>query len=501
MSGRTGPGPDVTLVVPCYNEQARFDEFGQRLVDFVAGLPAGSELVFVDDGSHDETSARVETLIAGNPGQPVRLVRRPHEGKGAAVAAGLRAGHATLAAFCDLDLSTPLDQLERILHTATRAAVLAVGSRDLAASTLVRPEGRVREALGRTYNRLLQATLTPGIVDTQCGAKAASRAVWDRILPACHETGYAWDAEAIAVARALHIPVQEVPIAWRHDERSKVRVIRDGVAMVRATSRIRRNVSRVRSRVSRPATGEVFDAVNAELLRQSDTEHWWFRSKAALVATAQRRVPRGSTAGWLADLGAGSGGVTSMLGWDPNRLLVVEGNKALVDQARNRHGLNAVRGEVDHLPVAAGTVDVVCLLDVLEHLVDPQTTLREAARVLGPGGQLVVNVPAHPSLWSPADEFLGHVRRYTRPALRREVEAAGFQPCILTHVFSWLVPPVWLTRRVTRSPSPELGLERTSPTIDRLAMALTLVERSLIGRVTIPFGTSILCVARRPPPT
>ena len=94
------------------------------------------------------------------------------------------------------------------------------------------------------YNRLLQATITPGIVDTQCGAKFAATELWQRIIPECREDGYAWDAEVIAVARALMIPVREVPIEWRHDDRSKVHVLRDGAAMVAATGRIWRNVQR-----------------------------------------------------------------------------------------------------------------------------------------------------------------------------------------------------------------------------------------------------------------
>jgi dolichyl-phosphate beta-glucosyltransferase len=495
----SAPGslPAFTLVVPCFNEAGRFDEFGQPLVDFAAGLAAGSELVFVDDGSHDATTELAAGLLARNPGRAVRILRRAHEGKGAAVAAGLRAGNAPYAAFCDLDLSTPLDQLERVMRAATRAAVLAIGSRDLAASVLLRPEGPIREALGRTYNRLVQATLAPGIVDTQCGAKAAARSVWDRILPECREQGYAWDTEAVAVARAVHIPVQEIPIEWHHDERSKVRMIRDGTAMVWATGRIRRNVRRLQSAVTAPAADGAFDGANAELRGASDAEHWWFRSRAALVATALRRAARPTgPSGWLADLGAGSGATTTMLGWDPNRVVVVDGDKARVDHARNCHGLNALRGELDQLPLAAGRIGVVCFLDVLEHLADPQAALREAARVLEPGGQLVVNVPAHPLLWSQADEFLGHRRRYTWAVLRQELEAAGFDPRIHTHVFSWLVAPVWLTSRVTSTRRPELGLQPTSPTIDRLAMALTFLERSLVGRIPIPWGTSILCVAR-----
>lgn len=487
------------LVVPLYNEQPRFEEFGQQLVDFIARYPSGSELLFVDDGSTDATARLVQELIAKNPGWAVGLLRRPHEGKGGTVAAGLGELHAQVLGFCDLDLSTPLDQLERVLHVAVRADVLAVGSRDLAASRLTRPEGRVREALGRLYNRLLQATVTPGVVDTQCGAKVAAREIWEAILAHCIERGYAWDAETIAVARSLDIPVQEVPIDWRHDERSKVRVVRDGTAMVLATRRIYRNARQVASTARRSRAAEVFDEANAELLMRSDTDHWWFRSKAALVSTAMRRAGgRFGPSGWLVDTGAGSGGVTAMLGWDPNRLAIVEGNEMLVGRAVVRHGLTGIRGDVDELPLADHSVEVMCFLDVLEHLVEPQRALYEAARVLVPGGRVVVNVPAHRWLWSEADEVLGHVRRYTRAELRQQLADTGFRPELLTHVFSWLVGPVLLKRRLTVGSGPELGLDQSSASLDRVAMVLTWVERTLLGRVTSPLGTSILCVAVKP---
>ena len=509
----------LALVVPLFDEAARFEEYGQPLVEWVRSQSAGSELVFVDDGSRDGTATLVEALIAGNPDVAVRLLRRPHEGKGAAVAAGLASTSAPLAGFCDADLATPLDQLERIVRVATRGHTLAIGSRDLATSKLLHPEGRVREALGRTYNRLLQATITPGVVDTQCGAKVATREVWDRILPHCSERGFAWDAEAIAVAGALGIEVQEVPIEWRHDERSRVHLVRDGAAMVLATRRIWRTARRVRqgapavpvtstadADLGPPAaptssgapSGEVFDDRNAGLLMAADREHWWFRSKAAFIATALRRTDPGHVGqGWLVDAGAGAGGVTALLGWAPERVAVLEGNAALVAQARRAHGLAGVQAEVGSLPVSDRSAEVVCLLDVIEHLVDPLPALREAARVLCPGGRLVVNVPAHTWLWSAADESLGHIRRYTRASLRAELAEAGLEPALLSHVFSWLVLPVWVTRRMASGGDAELGLDRTSFVIDRAAMVLTALERALLGRVSTPLGTSVLCVARR----
>ena len=486
----------LALVVPVFDEEDRFPEFGTLLADFVTGLAPGSELVFVDDGSRDRTPDLVEELIAGRPDAPLRLLRRPHEGKGAAVSAGIRSTTTPLAAFCDLDLSTPLDQLTKVVAAAAAAPVLAIGSRDLTASTLLEREGRVREALGRTYNRLLQATVTPGVVDTQCGAKAAGRDVWDRLLAHCRQRGFAWDAELVAVALAVGIGVREVPIEWRHDDRSKIRVGRDGIAMVVETGRIWSSARRAAATAVVSGASGVFEGQQADELIDADRTHWWFRGKAALVATALART--GGGRGFLADIGAGAGGVTAMIGWDAEQVVVLEAGEALVHHARHGNGMPAVRSAVAPVPLADASVDVVCLLDVIEHLPDPSAALAEAARVLRPDGRLVVNVPAHAWLWSSADVHLGHHRRYTRRLLVDQLDRAGFAPQLIGHVFAWLVPPVWIERRLRRGGEPALGLDRSGFLIDRAAMVLTTIERLLLGRVSVPVGTSLLCVATRP---
>lgn len=462
----------VGLVVPLYQEADRFEEYGPQLLDFLRRLPDGSELVFVDDGSTDGTAELVAGVLEAQAVR-ARLIRRPHRGKGAAVAAGLAATDAPIAAFCDLDLSTPLDQLALVLRAADRADVLAIGSRDLSTSVVERPESRLRETLGRAYNRLLQATLTPGIVDTQCGAKAAARGVWRAVLPLVGEKAFAWDAEVVAVAVALGIPVQEVPVIWRHDDRSKVRVGRDGLRMVAATPRIWRR--------ARHARGD----------RPLEERHWWFRSKAALVATAIRRTGGGS--GILVDLGGGGGGVTVRLGWDPGSCVVVERDAHRASAARHRHGVPAVRGDAAAVPLRTGAAAVVCLLDVVEHVEDPAAAVAAAAELLGPGGRLVVTVPAHRWLWSAADVRLGHLRRYDRAGVEQLVGGAGLDPVVLTHVFSWLLPPLAIGRRLLGRD----GLGAAATPIDRAALVLTALERLLVGRVSLPLGSSVLCVAVR----
>jgi dolichyl-phosphate beta-glucosyltransferase len=503
--------PSLSLVVPVYNERERFVEHAKELLEFLRGFPVGSELLVVDDGSEDGTPELVEAFLADDARVRAKLLRRPHEGKGAAVRAGLQAATAEVAGFCDVDLSTPLDQLELLVEAASMSPVLAIGSRDVAGSDLVKPQSRLREALGKSFNRVLQATLAPGLADTQCGAKMAPTSVWERILPWSTEPHLAWDVEIIAIARRLGISVQEVGVRWVDDRRSRINVGRDGVAMLAALPRIARNARSVSAPAMTPAAAAVgaatagpgpsgvFDDRQAATLLESDGDHWWFRSKAAFVTGALRRhAPPGCRDGRLVDLGAGAGGVTAQLGWTPSRLVAVEGSPTLVQGARDAHALLAVAGTGERVPLRDGTAAVVCLLDVLEHLEDPAETLREAARLLEPGGRLVVTVPAHAWLWSGADELLGHVRRYTRPLLRQHLAEAGFTPVHLTHVFSWLVAPVWLRRRLTRGDGQaQLGLDQSSAVLDAIAFVLTRLELRLAGRVSLPAGTSVLCVAAR----
>ncbi|HEY7133727.1 MAG TPA: bifunctional glycosyltransferase/class I SAM-dependent methyltransferase [Acidimicrobiia bacterium] len=497
-----------TLVVPVYNEGHRLDQYAGELLDYATRLPWGSRLVFVDDGSTDDTAERLDKLIA-NSGASATVARRAHAGKGAAVRAGLLHAETEVAGFCDLDLSTPLSSFDRVRRAAERAPVVAIGSRDAMGSSISRSQSAVRELLGRTYNRAVQLAFTPGVVDTQCGAKAARRDVWRTVLEWSVEDGFAWDVEVVAIARAIGVPVQEVAIDWAHHDGTKIHVARDGTRMLVALGRIGHQVGSARTTaatavapsVEAPEVGTtaeygVFTDRNAEALAAADVTHWWFRSKAALVTSVLRRAepPRGP----LVDLGAGSGGVTAALGWPLEESIVVEGSEALVDVARTRYALGAARGELNAVPVAGARASVVCLLDVIEHLRDPQPALREAHRLLGSDGVLAVTVPAHPRLWSAADDALGHVRRYTRRTLTAELERAGFSVELCTHVFSWLFVPVWVRRRVRSTGRAELGLDVASPVVDRAALVLTAVERVLVSRlgVRLPFGTSVLAVAR-----
>jgi SAM-dependent methyltransferase len=491
----------LTLVVPMFDESARFTDFADALTSFVADYAVGSELVFVDDGSRDTTVQLVRQFIDRQPEGLVRLLEMPHRGKGAAVSSGLASATTSVAAFCDLDLSTPLGELARIVDAAASSSAIAIGSRGTATSRITRHQSPWREAMGRVYNRVVQYSVVPGIADTQCGAKAASTESWQRVLPLCGEPGFAWDVELVACARSLGIPVQEIGIEWSHHDGSRIHPLRDGIGMVRAIPRIRRRLRHAPRTHARGLPAEhgagsgTFGDDAAAWFLTVDPTHWWLRSKATFVALALRR--HSLSDGWLVDIGAGTADVTAMLGWAPTRTLTLEGNSSLAKAITERHAVTPMLGDASHVPLRDGSATVVCLLDVIEHVVEPLDMLREAARILGPDGRMIVNVPAHQWLWSEADVALGHTRRYTVRTLRADLERAGCEVVWASHVFSWLVLPVWLRRKAMGGGEPQLGMDTSSTLIDRSSMVLTRLEWLIAARRPLPLGTSVLCVARR----
>jgi dolichyl-phosphate beta-glucosyltransferase len=232
----------ISLVVPLFNEQDRFSETAHEIVGFIARCGPNSEVIWVDDGSSDRTVELVEAFVSLEHGVETKLLRRPHQGKGAAVRAGLLSAQSPFGAFCDVDLATPLDDIADLIDICDRDGGLVIGSRALPTSKVLEHETFLREQLGRAYNRVVRTFLTPGIFDTQCGAKVASNGLWVQLLARCEEDGFAADVEMIAMAMAFDVPVFEVGVSWAHDDRSRVRVWRDGISMVTSLLRIWRRI-------------------------------------------------------------------------------------------------------------------------------------------------------------------------------------------------------------------------------------------------------------------
>jgi len=148
--------------------------------------------------------------------------------------------------------------------------------------------------------------------------------------------------------------------------------------------------------------------------------------------------------------------------------------------------------------VPPGWADAVLLLDVIEHLDDDVAALETARRALRPGGLLVITVPAYRWLWSGHDVALGHRRRYTTRGLSRVVERAGLSVVHASYFNTLLFPAVALTRAWKRlMGDASHDLHRPAPAINRWLERVFALERHVVPRVALPFGASLLLVARR----
>jgi len=178
-----------------------------------------------------------------------------------------------------------------------------------------------------------------------------------------------------------------------------------------------------------------------------EDRHWWYAARRSLL----RVQLRGHAPGRALDVGCGSGGNSAAmrdLGWD---VVAVDTSPASLEAARLR-GLDVLRGDARRLPFPDGSFDLVLSTDAWEHVVEDDLVAREAQRVLRPGGQLLVTVPAGMDLWSGHDLALGHHRRYERGELVALAERAGFQ---VDAAFGWnvLLRPIARMRRRRRQES------------------------------------------------
>lgn len=227
-----------------------------------------------------------------------------------------------------------------------------------------------------------------------------------------------------------------------------------------------------------------------------DRLHWYFRGRLAVLLGVLRRVlPRHRVR--LLEIGCGTGNVLAALG-EFGQAVGMEANDALLAGARVA-GLDARKGALpDDLVVAPEWADVVLLLDVIEHLDDDVAGLRGARRALGRGGLLVITVPAHPWLWSGHDVALGHRRRYTATCLRGVVEAAGYRVERMSYFNTLLFPVIAAVRLWKRLRGDDRhDLERPHPVLNAFLERVFALERHVVPTPALPFGVSLLVVARR----
>jgi glycosyltransferase involved in cell wall biosynthesis len=226
----------LSVVVPAYNEASRILDTLEQVAGFLSTRPYAWEVVVVDDGSGDDTPVLVAGFAARHP--QVRLLERPHRGKGAAVRVGMLAAAGQYRFMCDADLSMPIQQVERFLPPQMVGADVVVGSREAVGSRRVGEPWR-RHLMGRFYNFLVRLLAVPGLQDTQCGFKCFRGEMAPDLFGRQTLDGFAFDVEVLFLARQAGLRIREVGIDWHYRQQSRVHPLRDSLAMTRDLLKIR----------------------------------------------------------------------------------------------------------------------------------------------------------------------------------------------------------------------------------------------------------------------
>jgi dolichyl-phosphate beta-glucosyltransferase len=231
------PTPNLSIVIPAYNEGKRLGRTLAELFTVLATTSLTYEVTVVDDGSKDDTVQLVQKL--SKEYKHLTVVSLPcNQGKGAAVRYGMLISRGDKIMFLDADGSTPANQIMRLykhcscIHSNNGVPVVigsrALPSRDSLVSTVF-----YRKFLGRLFNLIVNIVALPGIADTQCGFKMFDGRAAQFLFANSVATGFSFDVEILMIAQRAGIAILEIPINWNNVEGSKVNLLYDSIKMLR----------------------------------------------------------------------------------------------------------------------------------------------------------------------------------------------------------------------------------------------------------------------------
>lgn len=213
--------PQISIVIPAYNEAERIAPTLVEAHAYFASRNVPFEVLVVDDGSGDRTAEIVERMSADF--HQLRLIRMDkNSGKGAAVAKGMLEAKGALRLFADADGATPFVEFAKLEEAIKDGADVAFASRALPDSVLNPPQPRMRRTLGKMGNLVIQATNLPGVKDSQCGFKVFTAEAAEAVFPKLTQHRWAFDIEALVIAKRLGLKLKEIAVSWRDQEGSKV---------------------------------------------------------------------------------------------------------------------------------------------------------------------------------------------------------------------------------------------------------------------------------------
>lgn len=222
--------------------------------------------------------------------------------------------------------------------------------------------------------------------------------------------------------------------------------------------------------------------------------YWWLEGKYRLVESYLKHFAPPAGYSVILESGCGPGNFLTRL---KRYGKVVVGMEIIFEPLRKAESLGhrVLNADASSYPLRDGSVDLIVMVDVLEHIKDEKKALSEAKRILRPGGHLLLSVPAFQSLWGAHDEIYGHHRRYRTQELFKKVQNSGFSVIKNSYVEPLFFLPVWLVRRL-KGRKREDDFYPLPRWLNWLLTQLFTIEAVMLRWFNFPFGVALICIAR-----
>ena len=228
----------LSLVIPAYNEGEIIDGTLKTVASYLGKRVSSYEIIVVCDGCRDNTASLAQEAAKKN--NNIKVVdRQMNMGKGFSVREGVLSAQGDYIIFTDADLSTPIEEIDKLLKWLEEGHDIVIGSRALAESDIQIHQPWYRERMGKIFNLFVQALALRGIKDTQCGFKGFRKDVAEKIFPLQTIRGFGFDVELLYIAKKYGYTIKEIPVRWINREASKVNPLTHSAQMFLDLIRIR----------------------------------------------------------------------------------------------------------------------------------------------------------------------------------------------------------------------------------------------------------------------
>ena len=482
---------DISIIIPAKDESARLPAFLTSVIEFCRSFKRHCEIIVVDDGSTDETAACAESFKNQWPNIKVIRLSRNY-GKGHAVKRGFLEAQGEIVLFLDADGSTPAQEIARNVHWFEQGYDIIIGSRVAVEQGIDVKVRAHRKCIGMVFNFFVHAFLIKDIKDTQCGFKMFRRSVVGPLFGRVYLDGFGFDLEVLYLAKRMGYKIKEVAIHWTHVDGSKVHLVRDSWRMFI-------NILQIKIWHWPPINMKSLHMSAAEVANMyaQEKEHWWFVAKGMFIKKIIQLF--GSQQTSVLDTGCGTGHNMQFLK-DQGFYVGCDVSLDALEFCRHNGHQTLVQCDLEQMAFADKSFGMILSLDVLEHTRNDREVLEQIRRLLKDEGQLVLTVPAFRFLFSPHDESLSHFRRYNKKDLLKLLSDTGFSVQHSGYLFCAPFIPVALIRIfrkiMVKTADPTCDTFHLPPKgVNRWMIRILEAECGLLGRVPMPFGTSLYAVA------